>query len=144
MSDKLKLKARDAEDLAIISSILQDAVIPITEMRYLESENRFALVASRFRWEHCESGDCSAYERINCGVLFDDVKGVKVRNLDLADRGQTLDLLALAPEPGAIRLTFGGAAELRLEVGSILCHLEDIGEPWPTRWRPGHPDVDGD
>jgi hypothetical protein len=28
-----------------------------------------------------------------------------------------------------------------LEVGKIRCHLDDLGEPWPTRWRPGH-DID--
>jgi hypothetical protein len=26
-----------------------------------------------------------------------------------------------------------------LEVDRILCFLDDLGEPWPTRWRPKHP-----
>ncbi len=31
-----------------------------------------------------------------------------------------------------------GGGEISLEVSDIRCHLEDLGEPWPTRWRPGH------
>jgi len=50
-ADALRLLARDEEDLAVISAILQDALIPVSEMAYLPDERRFALVANRFRWE---------------------------------------------------------------------------------------------
>ena len=30
--------------------------------------------------------------------------------------------------------------EIRLEVDRFSCHLEDVGEPWPTVWRPEHSD----
>ena len=35
MTAELKLRATDDEDLAVVSAILQDAVIPIEEMAYL-------------------------------------------------------------------------------------------------------------
>jgi hypothetical protein len=41
-------------------------------------------------------------------------------------------------------LIFAGGAAIRLEVDGILCHLEDLGEPWPTRWQPAHAAADGD
>ena len=28
---------------------------------------------------------------------------------------------------------------IRLDVERILCHLDDLGDPWPTRWKPKHP-----
>jgi hypothetical protein len=27
---------------------------------------------------------------------------------------------------------------IRLEGAGITCRLKDLGEPWPTRWRPRH------
>lgn len=51
MTAPLKIIARDAEDLAVVSACLQDALIPLNEMRYLPQERRFIMVANRFRWE---------------------------------------------------------------------------------------------
>jgi hypothetical protein len=39
-------------------------------------------------------------------------------------------------------LVFAGGAQIRIETDAIACRIEDIGEPWPTRWRPTHPDVE--
>jgi hypothetical protein len=47
----LKLSARDAEDLAVISACAQDALVPIGEMTYLPAEERFLLALNRFRWD---------------------------------------------------------------------------------------------
>ena len=38
----------------------------------------------------------------------------------------------------AILLEFAGAAAIRLDVARILCRAKDLGEPWPTPWRPRH------
>ena len=51
MADPLKLRAEDEEDLAVVSTILQDALVPVAEMAYLPEEKRFVLVANRFKWE---------------------------------------------------------------------------------------------
>ena len=45
-------------------------------------------------------------------------------------------------EPASLILDFAGGSSVRLEVAQILCHLDDLGEPWPTRWRPKHPVAD--
>jgi hypothetical protein len=47
-------------------------------------------------------------------------------------------LLAVQLVPGAILLCFAGAATVRLEVEAIRCYIEDLGEAWPTAWRPAH------
>ena len=56
MTASLKIIARDAEDLAVVSACLQDALIPLNEMRYLPQERRFIMVANRFRWERAAKG----------------------------------------------------------------------------------------
>ena len=44
----LKLRAADAEDLAVLSAILQDSLVTIAEMTYLPDESRF--VAADCEW----------------------------------------------------------------------------------------------
>jgi hypothetical protein len=132
----LKLRAEDDEDLAVISAILQDALVAIGDMAHVGEDRRFVLMASRFRRE----GSDRSLERIRCGVRFDDVRAVWRQRFSPRDAGRILVLLAARRDTdGAIRLDFAGGAGVRLEVGRILCHLEDLGDPWPTRQKPRHP-----
>jgi hypothetical protein len=163
----LRLRALDADDLQTIAGFLQDALVPLSEIAFLKDEQRFVLVANRFRWERpavtvppeanadagadarfTESGEGEGegprYERINCGLCFDRVRAVRFQGLDVRRKSQILNLLTVQSRPGAITLIFAGGAAIRLEVAAIRCHLEDLGEPWPTRWVPSHPMADGD
>ncbi len=47
----LKLIALDEDDLDVVSSHLQDAVVRVGEMAYVPSRKRFAAVLNRFDWE---------------------------------------------------------------------------------------------
>jgi len=38
-----------------------------------------------------------------------------------------------------VTLSFAAARAIRLEIGRLACHLGDVGEPWPTPWKPAHP-----
>jgi hypothetical protein len=142
----LRLRAMDAEDLAVISTILQDALVSVGEMVYLPEESRFVLVANRFRWEPQLSGTRKDFERTLSGLCIDGVTGVRRRGFSPREQDRILSLLAIqaeAPEatpdkPTALTLEFAGGSSIRLEVGRLLCHLDDLGEPWPTRWRPKH------
>ncbi len=156
----MKLRAHDADDLATVAACLQDALVSLSDIAYLKSEKRFVMVATRFRWEAGPDGtsapppepedDASfegsaggeasgpVYERVNCGVCFDRVKNVRFSGLDPKRKDKILNLLTLHAERGAVTLVFSGSSAIRLEVSSIRCHLEDLTEPWPTRWRPSH------
>jgi hypothetical protein len=163
----LKLRARDGADLAIIAACLQDALVRPRDMTYLADEKRFAFVANRFRWEAAaeqpgtpasasanqptsnEDGDAEfadsgisgpVYERIHCGVCFDRVRGVKLRGFSLAKGPEFLELLTIQAQGDAILIVFSGHATVRLEIEAVRCHFEDLGEAWPTAWRPEHLD----
>jgi len=140
---RLKLRAADAEDLAVLSAFLQDAVIAIRETKYLPAERQFVFVANRFRWEDADRArpaeGTPIYERVHCGVCFEGVRAVRQRGLAQRRRGQVVSLLAIDAGEGTIDLTFSAGIVIRLEVDGILCHLRDIDEPWPTQWRPTHP-----
>src|SRR3546814_9532251 len=47
----LKLRARDPADMDVVAALLQDALVPLGDMAYLAREQRFVLVANRFRWK---------------------------------------------------------------------------------------------
>lgn len=138
MTDALKLRAEDSEDLAVISAILQDALVAVSEMIYLPEERRFVLVANRFRWEPPAGDQRRNFERRMSGLRIDNVTGVQRRGFRLREADRLLVLLAITADRETLYLDFAGGSSIRLEVQRILCHLDDFGEPWPTRWRPRH------
>jgi hypothetical protein len=168
VNQQLRLRAEDDEDLRIIAAVLQDSLVAMSDMEFLTDEHRFVLVANRFRWENCEAAEaagtlpepavqlvadsdatddptlapCRSYERVNCGIRFDGIEHVRCKGIDRGDRGRILELLTIQVEPDAVTLLFAGGSAVRLEGSSITCHLQDLGEPWPTTWRPQHPVAD--
>jgi len=147
----LKLRARDADDLQVMAALLQDAIVPVSEMLFLPNAQRFIVVANRFRAESAAApespaeGDASFedrsrphHERIHCGLRFDRVRKVRHRGFDRRARGEMLNLLTILAGEGGIDLVFAGGADLHLDCAAIDVRLEDIGEAWPTRWRPSH------
>jgi hypothetical protein len=139
MAAPLKLRAQDEEDLAVLSAILQDALVTVGDMVFLPEERRFVLVANRFRWEPAAGGERHNFERILSGLCIDGVQAVQRRGFRPAAADRILELLAIRAAPGRLYFDFAGDAGIRLEVEGIRCRLEDLGEPWPTRWRPRHP-----
>ena len=141
MTDKLKLRARDADDLQVLSACLQDAILPIGDMAYERAARRFVMVANRFCWERVDDRK-AAFDRVNCGVTFERVSAVKLRHIDRQDRSLMLSLLAITVNPlpagVAITLVCAGNRDLRLESDAIAVQLEDFDGPWPTTNRPSH------
>jgi hypothetical protein len=133
----MKLKAVDKEDLTVLAACLQDALVLIDDLAYFPDDGQFVLVANRFQWETDKAG-AKEHARTTAGVTFSKVTAVKRKGVDRRDGDGMLSLLTIEALPGAIQLTFSGDAAIRLEVSEILCHLQDVGEPWPTRWRPDH------
>ena len=142
MTQALKLRGEDEEDLAVISAILQDALVAVGEMAYFPDESRFVLVANRFRWEPQPGGD-QRLERQLSGLRIDGVRAVQRRGFNPRDTERLLVLLAIRAEGEALYLDFAGGSSVRLDIERILFHLDDLGEPWPTRWRPKHPVEEG-
>ncbi len=158
--DALRLRAEDADGLHTLSAVLQDSLIRTGDIAYFPEQQRFALVANRFRWEHAPevvgNGDQpetavdarfedvahAVYERVHSGLRIDGVRAVQRKNIDPRDKGRILNLMAITCEPIAggqqITLEFSHQGVIRLEADRILCHLEDLDEPWPTTWRPHH------
>ena len=142
-----KLRAEDADDLAVISACLQDALVAVRDLAFVPPDHTFLMVANRFRWERASRsarGE-AGYQRTLCGITFSAVVGVSYHGFRRSEDVRILSLLAIRPERdgkgNAILLEFSDGAAIRLEVGRIFCRAQDLGEPWPTPWQPWH-DVD--
>jgi hypothetical protein len=145
--DKLKLIALDEEDLAVVSSHLQDAVLRVGDMAYLPSKKRFAAVLNRFDWEKAVRGANGDFERRRAALRFDRVLKAKLKHFKPRAQDRVLSLLAVSFEPGAppggyVRLTFSGDASILLEVECIEAELKDLGPAWSARSKPKHPGLD--
>lgn len=149
MTETLKLRARSTADLALISGLLQDALVSGHDMTYETGNKRFVAVFNRFCWEQDEalvdgSAPCDTpeadgcYHRTHAGLVIDRVRGVQSKGIDLKDGKKLLNLLSVHELDDQIELLFSGGAALRLKTTGVLAHLKDLGYPWPTKWRPHH------
>lgn len=140
----LKLIALESDDLQIVSSCCQDAVLKIGDLQYLGNESRFLLSLNRFVWETAETRKKS-YERRKAMLHFERVESVQIQGIDRRERDMVLSLLAVTFEPGeepggVIELVFAGDGAIRLNVECIEAQLCDMPAAWETKSRPVHSD----
>ncbi|MEH3147775.1 MAG: DUF2948 family protein [Methylobacterium frigidaeris] len=136
----LKLAALDADDLAVISAHLQDALLRAGDLAYLPKERRFALVARRFDWS---VPDGEAPRRRLTGLHFERVLGVRARGIPRDQPDAVLSLLAVTFEPGeapsgTATLVFAGGGAIRLDLECIEAAMRDLGPVWQAESRPHH------
>jgi len=138
VDDKLKLTALDADDLGVISAAVQDSLVAVRDCAYFAGEKRFVLLLNRFRWE-ADATIEAAYWRTHSALVFNEVNAVHHHKIPLKLPDRVLELLAVGAEKDLVTLRFAADRAIRLEIGRLACHLGDVGEPWPTTWKPAHP-----
>lgn len=143
----LNLGALDDADLQVISSLVQDAVFPITEMKWRPNDQRFALLINRFRWEDEDAARLRgrAFERVQSLLVVDNVLRVASQGIDRSDPDMILSVLAVTFESGEdgaghVLLTLAGDGGLRLEVEALEVSLKDVTRPYqaPSKSVPEH------
>lgn len=134
----LRLLAFDADDLAVISSLVQDAVLTVADMSFRGGQ--FGLLLSRIRREEA----LAAPERVRAALIFDHVQNVRSSGFGAGDRDLVVSLLAVsfAPEAAELRLIFSGDGEIVLEVEALEALLRDVARPHGavSGKLPRHPD----
>lgn len=138
----LRLLAEDADDLAVVSAAVQDAVARVGDLSFERKARRFTLALNRYRWE----AGTQSKERVRAALQFAGVLDAKTRDLPAGHGGAVLSVLSVtftpsgAPEDpsGAIAIAFAGGGDLRLEVECIDAVLADVSEPWAAVRAPRH------
>ncbi len=138
----LRLRALDADDLQILSSLVQDSVLPITEMRWDRSRRRFGMLLNRLRREDRVP---SQVERVQSVLVVEDVMEVRSQGIDRSDGDTILQLLAVTMESredgsGRVILTLAGDGAVALEVEALEVRLKDVTRPYraPSGNMPDH------
>jgi hypothetical protein len=140
----LKLVALDRDDLEVVSTHLQDAVVCVGDVYWRPTEKRLVISLARFDWEGAV-GASREFQRRRTALRFDRVTSVKCKNVDCTNKQAILNLLAVEFEEtdspaGVVTLTFSGEAVARLEVECLECELADLGPVWATTCCPTHAD----
>lgn len=140
----INLGAFDVVDLQVISSLVQDAVFPITEMTWRSGQRRFGLLLNRFRWEDRGAGR-HLPERVQSVLVIDNVLGVSSQGIDRKDKDTILSILSVSFDPmedgaGHVLLTLAGDGAIRLSVEALEVTLKDVTRPYvaPSGKTPSH------
>ena len=144
MTERLRLRAVDAEDLSVIAACLQDALIPLSEMAYLPDERRFMASFTRFQRERLvDPNQPEGLTQSQSALILRDIEAVKFHGLDSRFGAVRFELLTMISEPAEdglvhITLLFAGDAAIQLHAKEIAATLEDFGDPWPATTLPSH------
>jgi Protein of unknown function (DUF2948) len=123
--------ALDADDLAVISAHVQDALVQTGDIIWRQSEKRLVVGMNRLDWEQTLGGQTEP-RRLLAALRFDRVLSCKSRNIDLDGPETALELLGIVFHPGeapggSAVLMFSRGGALRLDVECLECELADLG-----------------
>ena len=143
----LHLVARDAADLQVISTLVQDAVLGSADLRWDRKRRRFVLLVNRFRWEDRAAAEVGQrpYERVRAMLVVGDVTAVRTMGI-ARDAGESvLSVLSMAfaagPDgTGTLTLTLAGDGAVALLVEALEVTLKDVTRPYraPSGKVPSH------
>jgi hypothetical protein len=145
----LRLRSEDADDLSVVSALVQDAVFPGTEIAWHPEQRQFALLLNRFRWEDRDRAEKERrpVERVQSVLSFQDVLKVQSSGVNRGEDDMVLSVLALGFAPGEdgmgrVEITLAGDGAIALEVEAINVTLQDVTRPYvaPSHKVPEHGD----
>jgi hypothetical protein len=132
VTDRLKLIALDADDLAVISTHVQDARVQVADILWRQAEKRLVIGMNRLDWDQSLNG-ATEPRRLLAALRFDRVVACKSRNIDLDAPTAVLELIGIEfhagdePPGGSALLLFGHGGALRLDLECLECELTDLG-----------------
>lgn len=143
----LNLGAQDAEDLRVISSLTQDAVLTVDDLRWNRAERQLVLLLKRFRWEDIELAKQQGRdpERVQSLLVIQNATGLASQGIDRKQADVVLSLMSLefsGAEDGVgdLILTFSGDGALKVQVDGLDVALRDVTRPYvaPSKQIPNH------
>ena len=133
----LRLLANDADDLAVISAALQDAVVKVGDIIFEPKARRLTIALNRYCWE------CGGGQRVRSGLQIGGVLNVRSRRIRRDAKDAVIEVLAVTFEPGeapggVVTLSCAGGGDLSVTVECVEAVLADVSKPWSTPRKPAH------
>jgi hypothetical protein len=143
----LNLGAQDAEDLQVISSLTQDAVLTVDDLKWSRAERQLVFLLKRFRWEDVELAKQQGRdpERVQSLLVIQNATGLASQGIDRKQLDIVLSLMSLefsGAEDGVgdLILTFSGDGALKVQIDGLDVALRDVTRPYvaPSKQVPNH------
>ena len=139
----LKLFGKNLDDLKIISAYLQDSIVLVKDIVYLQSNSTFLMMVNRFMWEDAERGIFRKNKRVRCALKFERVQKAISKNINQKNKNRALELLTIKSylrndNAYEIRFIFSGNSIISIYAEEIDILLDDQGEPWTVTSTPQH------
>lgn len=143
----LRLIAQEADDVGVLSALLQDAVLPVAEIRLDRKRRRLVALVNRFRWEDRDAAAIAGrpFERVRSLLTIEDVLAARTMGIDPTSRDTVLSILSLDWTPGddgtgRLVLVLAGDGAMALDVETLEIRLDDVTRPYiaPSRRAPDH------
>ena len=143
----LNLGAQDAEDLQVISSLTQDAVLTVDDLKWNSAERQLVFLLKRFRWEDTDLAKQQGRdpERVQSLLVIQNATGLASQGIDRKQVEVVLSLMSLefsGAEDGVgdLILTFSGEGALKVQIDGLDVALRDVTRPYvaPSKQVPNH------
>lgn len=143
----LNLLAQDAEDVKVMSALVQDAVLSLADVTWDRKARRFAALVNRFRWEDKDAAAAEKrpFERVRAMLVVGDVLAVRSQGIDPREKDTVVSILSLDWQPGTdgtgrLVLVLAGDGAIGLEVEALDLQLRDVTRPYraPSGKAPSH------
>ena len=143
VSENLKLSATSDEDLRVISAHLQDSITQIGNIAHLKKNKFFLIQFNRFMWEDVEKSALRKKKRIKCAVKFEEVIKVESKNINQKNKKKPMEFLAMKcstslDQTYKTMIFFAGSSIITVITEAIEVVLQDLGNPWSTKYIPTH------
>lgn len=132
----LRLMAQEPADLTVLAALVQDAVLPLSEMTWARKQRRFGMLLTRFRHEDRAAAAKAgrAFERVRSLLVIEGVLAVRSQGIPRGDGDVVVSLLDIGFEPqgegaGTLRLTFAGDGAVEIAVEALDISLTDVTRP---------------
>ena len=132
----LRLMAQEAGDLGVMAALVQDAVLPASDMTWAKKQHRFAMLINRFRHEDRAAAlrEGRPFERVRSLLVFDNVLAVRAQGIsrdpDLVVSVLEIGFTPLEEGAGLVRLVFAGDGAVELSVDALEVVLTDVSRPY--------------
>ena len=142
----LKLRAVAADDIEVLSALLQDGLVAASDLHYQRDAASFVMVINRFCWEQSDGTELQTQpNRCLCGLKVAHVQRVSQRGLS-AGGSQFYNLLSITYEETKenekvvkrLTFTFSDGYGIMLTLGELALIVQDIAAPHPGLARPQH------
>ena len=141
----LNIGAFDKRDLEVVSSLVQDSILPTSEIKWLSNSDKLTILINRFRWEDTKLSQGKNLERVRSLLLVNHVKNISSSGFSPKQKDRILSILSISFDgveggSGSVLIVVSGNGGIRVEVDALEINLRDVTMPYiaPSGLVPEH------